>query len=405
MNRSNNEILNVSEFLTRIGEIRSSWWAQDEDDPWMPWFRGHKQAGWKLRPILYRDYSSARREKLRIEDEIQHEFMVRAPALSQIKPDQSEWDWYFLMRHYGAATRLLDWSEGALVALYFAVRHNRGLYDAAVWILDPYELNKRVVGKQELVCPTIAMNLSVKKSLKRWLPDPFSKRKKLPLKPIPILPAHVAQRISSQRSCFTIHGSDPDGLEKLQHDDLLIKLVIPSRSTTTIRRELEMYGIDEVSLFPDLDGLGRCVNARWKSDQYNPPHQNTYTRLAPSKIHRGGIGVFAIREIESGTSLFAGDNNEMLWVGEADFKKMPIAILRLYRDFSVFKRESNLYGCPTNFNRLTVSWYLNEPRRGCRPNVYCTNYDFYAARKISAGEELTVDYSKYSDPMPKWLLK
>jgi hypothetical protein len=57
-------------------------------------------------------------------------------------------------------------------------------------------------------------------------------------------------------------------------------------------------------------------------------------------------------------------------------------------------------------NRLTVSWYINEPKRGKRPNVRCDdNYDFYTLVKIKAGDELTVDYSKYSDPLPDWLMK
>ena len=56
-------------------------------------------------------------------------------------------------------------------------------------------------------------------------------------------------------------------------------------------------------------------------------------------------------------------------------------------------------------HRLTVSWYINEPKLGDKPNVYCKNYDFYASREIKDGDELTVDYSKYSDPMPVWLMK
>lgn len=404
MGVNKNQISNVSEFLKRVKRIRDDWWAKDEDDPWMPWFRGHQRADWKLCPRLYRDYESHRREKLRIEDETREEFVVRAPALSHAVPSNQP-DWYFLMQHFGVPTRLLDWSEGALIALYFAVRNNPGYYDAAVWVLDPYELNKRVLGMRELICPTISMDSADRKKLKRWLPDPFARKKtKLRPEPIPLFPAHMAQRISSQRSCFTIHGADPNGLDKLEGDDLLIKIVIPSVNVTEIRKELEVYGIDEVNIFPDLDGLGRCISTRWKSDKIVSPHTEVYTRLAPSKIHKDGVGVFAIRDIEKDTFLFHGDNEEVLWVEESKFKKEPLAIRRLYRDFSVYKKTLHRFACPTNFNRLTVSWYINEPKSGKHPNVRCDgNYDFYALTKIKAGDELTADYSKYSDLIPAWL--
>jgi FRG domain len=409
MSGNKNEISNVSEFLKRVKEIREGWWAKDKDDPWMPWFRGHQRADWKLCPKLYRDYEPKRREKLRIEDEMREEFVVRAPALSHIRPaDQPDWDWYFLMQHSGTPTRLLDWSEGALIGLYFAVKDNPGYFDAAVWVLDPYKLNKRVVGKQELICPTISMNSAGKKSLNLWLPPAkFAKiNKKLPSAPVPILPAQTAQRISSQRSCFTIHGSDQNGLDKLQGDDLLIKIVIPSINVTEIKKELEVCGIDDATIFPDLDGLGRCISARWKSDKHDPPHKEVYTRLAPSKIHKGGVGVFAVKNIEKDQFLFHGDNEEVLWVKESDFEQTPLEIRRLYRDFSIFKKKLLRFGCPTSFNRLTVSWYINEPKPNKRPNVRCDdNNDFRALDKIKAGDELTVNYSKYSDPIPPWLEK
>ena len=55
MTGNKNTVSNVSEFLKRIKEIRDDWWSNDQD-PWMPWFRGHRRADWKLQPRLYRDY-------------------------------------------------------------------------------------------------------------------------------------------------------------------------------------------------------------------------------------------------------------------------------------------------------------------------------------------------------------
>jgi len=120
-------------------------------------------------------------------------------------------------------------------------------------------------------------------------------------------------------------------------------------------------------------------------------HINVYARLAPSKIH--GVGVFAIQNIPQGTNIFLGDSSRLIWVSAKVVGKQPPKIKKLYNDFCVVKGDK--YGCPNNFNNLTVAWYLNNSKK---PNVRCDkNYDFFASRNIKSGEELTVDYSAYSD--------
>jgi hypothetical protein len=45
-----------------------------------------------------------------------------------------------------------------------------------------------------------------------------------------------------------------------------------------------------------------------------------------------------------------------------------------------------------------MSWYLNDPRAGEKPNVICDeNYEFKSSQDIKRGEELTVNSNAYSD--------
>jgi len=261
----------ITEFLHHVQKIcdRKGWFAGE--DALGPWFRGQDKADWTLVPKLYRGRDVKHDAANNIEDEVREEFLKRAPVLVESLPAgndrRAEWEWYFMMQHFGAATRLLDWSEGALIALYFAVKDNDGKDDAAVWVLDPYELNKQVIGK-EWVIPPSAMGVKNDKYMRKvqkWLPPRFAGRRSLPLQTIAIDPTHVARRLSSQHSCFTIHGKHQRALDDLQSgkNSCLVKIVIRSTKAKIIKKDLRVCGITEATIFPDLDGLGRSINARW----------------------------------------------------------------------------------------------------------------------------------------------
>ena len=131
----------------------------------------------------------------------------------------------------------------------------------------------------------------------------------------------------------------------------------------------------------------------------NLPHHNVYAQLRPSRIH--GVGVFAIRRIKKGTSIFPDDQADIKWVKRSEIGRVPPEIWRLYEDFSIIKDDGESYGCPSSFNQLTLAWFLNSPWHPQKPNVGCRDeYMFFALRDIKAGEELTVDYRTFSEEPP-----
>jgi hypothetical protein len=124
------------------------------------------------------------------------------------------------------------------------------------------------------------------------------------------------------------------------------------------------------------------------------PHDEVHVRLGKSAIH--GIGVFACKSIEAGTNVFAADQRPISWVPATvlDDPSLDEFQRAFYRDFAI--RRGRELGCPSNFNLLTVGWYVNEPRDGEEPNLTCTaQFELIALHPIAAGEELTIRYSAF----------
>lgn len=104
--------------------------------PFGIWFRGQSKSGWDLIPSVFRKDN----DRLYDETSLFYHFQLRSPEFRH--DHHSVFDWLGLMQHYKAPTRLLDWTENLLVALYFATcEPEYDEYDGAIFVLNARLLN------------------------------------------------------------------------------------------------------------------------------------------------------------------------------------------------------------------------------------------------------------------------
>jgi len=195
-------------------------------------FRGVTSSVYELIPKVgrseFKEQYSLGSEKLILEV-----FKQRAVAHVEYTPAKNNnLEWLALGQHHGLPTRLLDWSTSPLVALFFALNEDRDCNDAAVYA--------RIVERY------------------KEIPDPFDIQKVQKY-----YPPHITPRIPAQQALFTIQ---PDPTQPMTEEDYQItKIVIEKELRYEFRKRLNSYGINNESMFPDLDGSATHLLWRYRN--------------------------------------------------------------------------------------------------------------------------------------------
>ena len=206
--------------------------------------------------------------------------------------DETMFDKLVRMQHYGLPTRLLDVSRNAMVALYFATDPGpvgTQLTDGLVTAYStPHQLEK-YYDSDSVSCIANLANMTAEEKtqlfrLKESLPEILSTDRTIDIfnkdqvverllqfiraeksyfqpiinpvdlfAPYYVHPKMGNRRILAQAGAFIIYGLDPPKTMFFPYQIEQTQFIVPGDVKTPIRKALDKIGINESTLFPEID--------------------------------------------------------------------------------------------------------------------------------------------------------
>mgnify|MGYP004648229223 CR=1 FL=1 len=246
-------------------------------------FRGLPNSSYSLLPTILRSYKYGFKDHI-VENElytawaneleILKSFICEASAYLKI-PATNYCQWLEYAQHYGVPTRLLDWTSNPLVALFFACRSNHAA-DAKVWIL--HQNNYRNFLRANISAPE-------GKTISQIIGNLLANTSSIKF-PFIYTPYYVDTRMSAQSSYFMVWGTEKVALDNVlssearnmqfkenndsrtygthEGDALSFIVYIHADQKQPLLRELDSAGVNEKTLFPGLDGIGRDIEQKYR---------------------------------------------------------------------------------------------------------------------------------------------
>lgn len=317
--------------------------ANDDEAVWVRykfpfgvWFRGQAKACYDLTPTLFRSKQPDRIhggcEKpyqtpvIYDESSMVYNFMLTKPEFR--KDYQELFEWLCLMQHYDAPSRVMDWTENILMALYFAVQDRSVDCDGVVWALNAGRLNEitRASLSRRYACFPNSVDVILRSAMAisrtnqemkttllkqknfevvrqviedkiffKWLDGKRTGKDSETWRqlayPVAVYPGRNNLRQINQQAAFTIHGGksyDPEieippdnklpdseslidlsrkiNNEELKGKPFLEAYLVPSCAKRKLREQLKRIGVHVATAFPELEYQAQYIKNQWLFD-------------------------------------------------------------------------------------------------------------------------------------------
>jgi hypothetical protein len=243
-------------------------------DMWI--FRGQANEDWELSTSIQRsDIKPENRLKFEEQmiDQLKRRIQFYLP--NELYPTNVI-EWLALMQHYGANTRLLDWTKSPYIAAFFAMIDCKEK-NSCVWALNVSKLSQIIVDKYPEIFKKI-IDEDIKKQNKIYdgmeikinIEDERIMLQFSELKfdmVFPVYPYKLNERINNQQGMFITQGNIQEKTENcianVDYDNtglLLRKICLKEDEKHKILRNLAYMNINYGTLFPGVEGIIKSIN-------------------------------------------------------------------------------------------------------------------------------------------------
>jgi hypothetical protein len=280
-------------------------WIAPFGDQWC--FRGEKDAKWTLISsfdrnsiatftVQHGDIQITSNEKLNEEDDERRlllDFQRGAGHFHSSLPTLDETvDWLALMQHFGAPTRLVDWSRSPYVALYFALEESFD-DDSVLWAIDMTWLKRRsleILRSADPHCPDSSDFVAFVQYVNQII---LGGEKAFAI--VPADPMQLNERMIAQQGQLLCNVGKSTGFTNVllgmlinttpTKDQVISRSILKREHRIGLLEELQRMNIHRASLFPGIDGFARSLAVTLQMRIANASARRKARMLEEMKAH------------------------------------------------------------------------------------------------------------------------